>query len=130
LLMHADVKPIGRLSRSDVLEIRSVVTRSRAPHWSWFTRANLRSWPTFVRIRLTFRIVEIREDSIGSVTIHVNGTREEPGHPVTAWFKAYGWPTTTCRVERRNGRWMITPLASLKQGEGGVVVEALLQLLG
>ena len=110
LLMHGGVKPVGRLSRSDVLEIRSVVMRSRAPGWSWFTRTNLSSWPYFVRMRLTFHIVDIREDSIGSVTIHPDGTREEPSHPVAVRFRAYGWSGDTCRVERKNGRWVVAPV--------------------
>ncbi len=109
LLMDDGVKPVGRLSRSDVLEIRAVVMRSRAPGWSWFTRTNLSSWPSFVRMRLTFRIVDIKEDSIGDVTIHPDGTREV-SYPVRVRFRARGWSDDTCRVERKNGRWKIAPL--------------------
>ena len=109
LLIHDDVKPIGTLSRSDVHQIRAVVMRSQAPGWRWFTRANLRSWPFFVRMRLTFRIVDIREDSIGIVTIHPDGTREVR-HSVIVRFRAQGWSGDTCRVERKNGRWVVAPV--------------------
>src|SRR5439155_8807748 len=102
-----DVRPVGRLSRSDVVEIRGVVIRSLAPGWSSFTRANLRIWPTLVRMRFTFRIVDIREESISIATIYPDGTRQEPSHPVTIRFRAYGWPEDTCRLERKNGRWVI-----------------------
>lgn len=105
LLVHDGVKPVGRLSRSDVLEIRAVVMQSKAPRWSWFTRANLRYWPSLVRMRLTFRIFDIREDSIGTVTIHPDGTREV-SRPVIVRFRAQGWSGDTCRVEKKNGRWV------------------------
>lgn len=86
--------------------------RAEAPGWSWFTRANLRAWPTLVRMRLTFRIAGIREDSIGFSTVYANGTSEESSHPVVVRFRAYGRPEDSCRVERKNGRWMIAPLQS------------------
>jgi hypothetical protein len=109
LLVHDGVKPVGRLSRSDVLEIRAVVMQSKAPRWSWFTRANLRYWPSLVRMRLTFRIFDIREDSIGTVTIHPDGTREV-SRPVIVRFRAQGWSGDTCRVEKKNGRWVVAPV--------------------
>jgi hypothetical protein len=108
-LMHDDAKPIGTLSRSDVRDIRAVVTRSRAPGWRWFTRANLRRWPAFVVMRLTFRNVDIREDySWGIVTIHSDGTREVR-HQVVVRFKAHGW-SDDCRVEWKDGRWKMAPV--------------------
>lgn len=110
LAVHDHAKPIGSLSCSDVREIRAVVMRAEAPGWSWFTRANLRAWPTLVRMRLTFRIGGIREDSIGFSTVYANGTSEEFSHPVVVRFRAYGRPEDSCRVERKNGRWMIAPL--------------------
>lgn len=112
LSVHGDAKPVGSLSCSDVREIRAVVMRAEAPGWSWFTRANLRAWPTLVRMRLTFRIAGIREASIGFSTVYANGTSEESSHPVVVRFRAYGRPEGSCRVERKNGRWMIAPLQS------------------
>src|SRR5438094_511763 len=89
LLMDPGAKPVVMLSRGAVLENRGVAIRSLAPGWSSFTRANLRIWPTLARMRLTFRIDGIREESISIATIYPDGTREEPSHPVTVRFRAY-----------------------------------------
>ena len=105
LLRQDGVKPIGRLSRDEVREVRGVVKRSFCPQRSWFKLANYRQWPSFARMRLTFRVVDIRKDSIGIITIHPDGTRDESG--VTVWYTYSGWPTNTCHLEKRNGRWKV-----------------------
>jgi hypothetical protein len=105
LLRQEGVKPIGRLSRDEVREVRGVVKRSFCPQRSWFKLANYRQWPSFARMRLTFRVVDIRKDSIGIITLHPDGTRDESG--VTVWYTYSGWPTNTCHVEKRNGRWKV-----------------------
>jgi hypothetical protein len=109
LLVQDEVQPIGGLSRSDVLEIRAVVSRAVLPGWRSLTLANLRFWPTLARMRLTFRIVGIREEAVGTVTIHPDGTEEESNHPVTVRCRSHGWPEQNFRVERRNGGWVIAP---------------------
>jgi hypothetical protein len=103
--------PVGGLSRNDVLEIRDVVSWSMEPHWNWLTRANFKQWPGFVLMRLRFRIIDLKEDSIDIVIIHPDGTREEPKHPVTVWFKTFAGTTNTCRVERRKGQWVMSPVS-------------------
>jgi hypothetical protein len=109
LWMHDDVKPIKRLSRGDVLEIRSVATRTVAPGWSWFTRANLPSWLTFVRMWFTFRIYDIRQTSI-LLTLRPDATAEETGFYVKVRYREYGLPTgAECRLEKKNGRWIWAP---------------------
>ncbi len=105
LLRHDGVKPIGRLSCGEVREVRTVVKRSFCPQRSWFKFANAHQWPSFARMALTFRVVDIKEDSIGIITIHPDGTRDESG--VTVWYSYSGWPTNTCHLEKRNGRWMV-----------------------
>lgn len=108
VLMHDNVHPVGRLSRNDVLEIRRVVKQFATPQWSFLPRATFRDWPSFLRTKVTFRIVAIEEDSIGSITIHADGTKEESEHPVTVWFTFKGWPmTNACALERKKGRWTI-----------------------
>jgi hypothetical protein len=62
-------------------------------------------------MRLTFRIVDIREDTWGIVTIHPDGTREVR-HPVIVRSKAHGY-SDTCRVEWNNGRWRMAALLVL-----------------
>ncbi len=105
LLGQDDVKPIGRLSRDEVREVRAAVKRCFGPRWGWFRLASFRQWPTFVRMAWTFRVVDIRQHSIGTTTIHPDGTRDESG--VTVWFTFSGWPTNACHVEKRNDRWMV-----------------------
>jgi len=108
LLTHGAVKPIGRISPDDVLVIQDLVKRDNAARWSWFTCSNLRSWPRFIRERMTFRIVDMKEDSIETVYMHPNGSAEHH-RPVTVWFSSSGQAMNTCRVEKRNGGWMIAP---------------------
>jgi hypothetical protein len=111
LLMHDDAKPVGKLSRRDVIEIRAVVTRL-APNWSSFTHSSLRYWPSLARARLTFRMGDITEDSMGGgVTVHPDGTREV-NYPFTVRIKASGWSIDSCRVVKRNGRWTMAPMRS------------------
>ena len=109
LLIGDDIKPVRGLSHADVREIRRVVYRFYAPDWSAFTQSNLRFWPTILRQRLTFHIHDITSPSIGTVTTHSDGTREESSHPVTVRFAASGIPKTTCEVQKKKGRWVIAP---------------------
>jgi hypothetical protein len=111
LVLHEDVQPIGNLSRNDVRQIRAVVRQARAPGLGLFTRANLRRWPDFVLMRLTFRIVGMTEDTWGIVTIHPDGSREVK-HPVSVRFKAHGY-SDACRVEWNRDRWGIAPILVL-----------------
>ena len=107
LLMHDNAKPVGKLSRRDVIEIRAVVRQSAEPHWSWFKNSALRFWPHLARVRLTFHIGDISENSMGGiVTIHPDGTREV-NYPFTVHISASGLLENTCRVIRKNGRWMM-----------------------
>jgi hypothetical protein len=119
LLLHDNAQPIGNLSRDDVREIRAVVRQVRPPGWGLFTRANLRRWPEFVVMRLTFRIVNIREDTWGIVTIRPDGTREVR-HPVIVSFKAHGY-SDTCRVEWKEGRWRIASALVIPAPRGTTV---------
>src|SRR5271165_523439 len=100
VLRQDGVKPIGRLSCEEAREVRGVVKRSFCPQPSWFKLANSRQWSSFARMALTFRVVDIREDSIGIITIDPDGTRDESG--VTVWYTYSGWPTNTCHLEKRN----------------------------
>jgi hypothetical protein len=109
LLTPGNVKPVGRLSRQDVLDIRAAVRREQSPRWSWFGLANLRSWPIFLRQKATFRIVDVEADVIESRDILFGGTLEESKHPVTVWFTFSGFPTNTCRVIRSKGVWKVFP---------------------
>ena len=110
VLLADDVKPVGTLSRRDVIEIRKVVARYETPQWSWFTLRNLRSWPSFLRAKLTFRVVDIREDTIGVAIILPDGKRVENGRRVTVRCKngIGGLPTNprgTYMVEGYDGQW-------------------------
>lgn len=106
LLGHASVKPVGTLSRRDVLEIRRVVMRAEV--WGLFGLANVTNWPAATRWALTFRILDITEEPIGSTTIHPDGTREKR-HFVTVRFRACGWSGYSCRLDRKDGHWSIAP---------------------
>ena len=122
LLMHDDPKPIGKLSRRDVIEIRAVVRQFKEPHWSWFKNSALRFWPHLARMRLTFHIGDITEDSTGGiVTIHLDGTREV-NYPFTVHISASGLGENTCQVIRKNGRWMMAPRS---QGGGSRAISFL-----
>lgn len=112
LLLLDNVQPIGNLSRNDVRRIRAVVRQSRTPGLELYTRANLRRWPEFVLMRLSFRVVDMSEDtSWGMVTTHPDGAREVR-HQVIVRFKAHG-DSGTCRVEWEAGRWRMAPVLSL-----------------
>ncbi len=114
LLRHDGVKPLGRLSCGEVREVRAAVKRSFSPQRSWFKLANARQWPSFGRMALTFHVVDIEEDSIGIITIHPDGTRDASG--VTVWYSYSGWPTNTCHLEKRNGRWVVIGRAPSLRG--------------
>jgi len=107
LLTRDDAKPTGSLSRTDVIEIRAAVTRWQVPAWKDIVRTKVRLWPSFVRARMEFKIIEMEEGSIESVRIHPDGTAEEPTHPVTVWYVHGGYLTNACRVEMHKGRWTI-----------------------
>jgi hypothetical protein len=109
LLRQDDIKPIGRLSLDEVRQVRAVVGRSCLPRWSWFRLANFRQWPSFVTMVLTFRVVDIRPDSIWVTTVHPkNGTTDDSG--VTVWYTYFGCPTNACPVQKWNGEWRVAPL--------------------
>jgi hypothetical protein len=105
-LPHDEVKPIGKLSRADVREIRAVLLNDWAS-WSYLTSTNPLSWPRLARVRLTFRILEMQEEPIGRVTIWPDGRREDKRHVVTVRFKAQGLSEIKCCVQKTNGRWVI-----------------------
>jgi hypothetical protein len=111
LLMHDHLTPVAGLSRNDVIEIRGAVLQSLA--CSSFKTWNLRDWPFFLRMRFSFHVKEIiqdaRDKSIRRVTIHADGTREEPNQVMRVRFRADGWWCDTCLVERKNGRWIVMP---------------------
>jgi hypothetical protein len=104
LWLSREAEP-SRISRRDILEIRGLVKQSLAPSWRWFTAANFRAWPLLLRTRFAFRIVDIRDDSIGIVLIHPDGTREDKT-PVVVRYRTYGWRKPKCLVEKENGRWV------------------------
>jgi hypothetical protein len=90
--MRERVRPIGGLSRRDVIEIREVATRSRTPRWSWFTPAKISVWRYWIWEKLSFRIVDISEVSDDRVAVRYR----EDGWPEAAGFL----------IERKNGRWV------------------------
>jgi hypothetical protein len=104
LVTGENVKPMGTLSRKDVIAIRSAVTQFEGLGWKTILESNLRYWPSLVLEKLTFRIVDLREDSILGVTIHSDGTRDE--HPrVIVRCKAVGRLPKTYTLERQKGGW-------------------------
>ena len=105
LLRVDGVKPIGRLSRAEVQEVCGVVKRSFCPQRSLLKLAKFRQWPSFAWMTLTFRVVDIRVDSIGIITIHPDGTRDECESGATVWYTYSGSSTNSCQLEKRNGRW-------------------------
>lgn len=106
LFMHDDMKTAGALPSRDVREIRAAVAQRFGPNRTWFTWANFRRWPGFVRARVNFRIIELQKDSIRRTTIHPDGTKED-STPVFVRFKSDYWPQGTCWVERNGGRWTV-----------------------
>jgi hypothetical protein len=108
LWLRDDVKPVGTISRQDVLQIRRVVSRAEAPGWKSFTEGKLRFWPSLLLERATFRIVDMREDSIRTVAIHSDGAREEQPHVIIR-FQAFGRPARTRVVAKQQGQWAIRP---------------------
>jgi hypothetical protein len=106
LLMHDFVQPVGILSRGDVIEIRKVVTRAIAPDLNSFVRTNFRFWPTLFRMRCAFQITDIRPESISTVEIHPDGTREQPRYYAQVGYVQHRLGKGMCRVVKEDVHWV------------------------
>src|SRR5215472_10040819 len=106
MLRRDEIQPVGRLSREEVQQVRYAVKQSFRPKLSWFKPANFRQWPSFAGMALTFRVVEIKPDSLGIITFHPDGSQEE-WWGVTVSYGYIGCPTNTCYLEKKNDRWMV-----------------------
>jgi hypothetical protein len=106
-IMYNDTKPVGRLSRRDVRELRAAVVQWDTP-WKIFIWANRRAWPTLIQRRLSLHITDIWESSIGATIIYRDGTRVERTHLVTISYRGYRMGEARCRAVKENGQWLVT----------------------